>query len=149
MQRKQPCKITRYMKPYVHEVRYYECDGMAITHHSNYIRFMEEARIDWMDQLGFGFEKMESAGVVSPVMSISCQYKCPTKFKDKIEITLHVTEMSTLKMSFSYEMRVGDKVIATASSTHCFMAEGRPIAIEQHFPELYQAIVSIKEPKEE
>ena len=33
------------IKPYYHEVKYYECDGMGITHHSNYIRFMEVSPI--------------------------------------------------------------------------------------------------------
>lgn len=32
-----------HMEPYIHKVKYYECDKMGITHHSNYIRFMEEA----------------------------------------------------------------------------------------------------------
>ena len=66
------------MKPYLHCVKYYECDRMGITHHSNYVRFMEEARIDWMDQLGYGFERMEAEGVVSPVLSVALQYKHPT-----------------------------------------------------------------------
>ncbi len=42
------------MRQYQHEVKYYECDRMGITHHSNYVRFMEEARVDWMDQVGYG-----------------------------------------------------------------------------------------------
>ena len=46
------------MNTYKHEVKYYECDRMGVTHHSNYVRFMEEARVDWLDQLGFGFEKI-------------------------------------------------------------------------------------------
>ena len=48
------------LQTYRHEVKYYETDKMGITHHSNYIRFMEEARIDWLDQLGYGFDRMEA-----------------------------------------------------------------------------------------
>ena len=51
------------MERYIHKVRYYESDAMGITHHSNYIRFMEEARIDALDRAGYGFEKMEADGV--------------------------------------------------------------------------------------
>jgi len=58
------------MKDYVHKVNYYETDKMGLTHHSNYIRFMEEARVDFMEQLGFGYEKMEAEGVGSPVIAI-------------------------------------------------------------------------------
>ena len=43
------------MIPYIHEVKYYECDRMGVTHHSNYIRFMEEARVYVQDQLAYGF----------------------------------------------------------------------------------------------
>ncbi|MBQ4390501.1 MAG: acyl-CoA thioesterase [Paludibacteraceae bacterium] len=128
------------MKPYRHIVNYYECDRMGITHHSNYIRFMEEARIDWMDQLGYGFERMEAEGVVSPVMAVALQYKNTTTFKDAIDITLKVEEMSALKMSFAYTMKVGDKVVCTATSTHCFIENNRPVAIEKRFPELYKKI---------
>ena len=130
------------LKPYCHEVKYYECDRMGVTHHSNYIRFMEEARIDWMDQLGYGFERMEAEDIVSPVMAIECSYKRTTTFKDVIEISIKVASMSELKISFSYTMKVGGKIVCTASSTHCFLEAGRPVVLADRFPELHTAILS-------
>lgn len=129
------------MRPYRHEVRYYECDRMGVTHHSNYIRFMEEARIDWLDQLGYGFEKMEAEGIVSPVISLTCDYRHTTTFKDVVEITLAVASHSRLKISFAYTMKVGDKVVCTATSTHCFLENGRPVSLEERFPELYHQLI--------
>ncbi len=129
------------MRPYQHEVKYYECDRMGVTHHSNYVRFMEEARIDWMDQLGYGFERMEAEGIVSPVIAISCNYKRSTTFKDLVEVEVKVGEMSELKISFNYTMRVGGKVVCTASSTHCFLEAGRPVALQERFPQLHAAII--------
>ena len=128
------------MTPYIHVVKYYECDRMGITHHSNYVRFMEEARIDWLDQLGYGFERMEAEGVVSPVMEIECTYKHPTTFKDRIEIVVEVEEISTLKIRFGYTMRVGETVVCTAKSKHCFLENGRPVALEQRFPAFFQMV---------
>ena len=58
-------------KLYAHKVQYYETDMMGMVHHANYIRWMEEARIDFMDRLGFSYRKMEEEGVVSPVRSVS------------------------------------------------------------------------------
>ena len=133
------------LKPYLHEVKYYECDRMGVTHHSNYIRFMEEARIDWMDQLGYGFERMEAEGIVSPVVSLSCNYKHPTTFKDVVEIVVKVAEMSELKISFAYTMRSGGKLVATATSTHCFLEAGRPVVLKDRFPQLYDAILKSQE----
>ncbi len=130
------------MKPYIHTVRYYECDRMGITHHSNYIRFMEEARIDWMDQLGYGFERMEAEGVVSPVLAVECHYKHSTTFKDEIAIEVEVAEITTLKIRFRYTMRVGEQVVCTAESLHCFLENGRPVALEQRFPDFYRILMA-------
>lgn len=128
------------IKPYYHEVKYYECDGMGITHHSNYIRFMEEARVDWMDQLGYGFDRMEAEGVVSPVVSVDCRYRVSTKFKDIIEISVTVDHLSELKISFAYTMKVSGRIVCTATSTHCFLENGRAVALSQRFPILFKAI---------
>lgn len=131
------------IKPYRHEVKYYECDRMGITHHSNYIRFMEEARVDWMDQLGFGFEKMEAEGVVSPVVSVECRYRQPSTFKDVIEIDVKVAETTPLKVIFAYSMSVEGKTVCTATSTHCFLEDGRPISLEKRFPDFYKRVMEV------
>ena len=42
-----------------HEVQYYETDRMGITHHSNYVRWMEEARTFFLREIGWPYEKIE------------------------------------------------------------------------------------------
>ena len=125
---------------YEHEVKYYECDRMGITHHSNYIRIMEEARVYWMDRIGYGFERMEADGVMSPVIEISCRYKHTSTFKDVIKVDIKVAEMSSLKIGFDYIMTVGGNTVCEAHSTHCFLENGRPVSLEKRFPELYKLI---------
>ena len=129
---------------YIHKVNYYECDGMGITHHSNYIRFMEEARIDWMDRNGYGFDKMEKDGIVSPVVDLECRYRHTTTFTDEISIEVRTLEVTPLKLRLSYEMKVGDTVVFTATSTHCFLENGKPVVLEKRYPELYKNIINCK-----
>ena len=131
------------MENYQRVVKYYECDRMGITHHSNYIRFMEDARIYVLDQLGYGFEKMEAEGVVSPVVSIEVEYKKPTTFKDVIEIEVKTKEISPLKISFSYTMKVKEALVCKATSTHCFLMNSRPIAFQQRWPELVEKLLNL------
>ena len=47
------------INPYQHHAKYYETDQMGIIHHSNYIRWFEEARIDFMNQIGLTYKTME------------------------------------------------------------------------------------------
>ena len=131
------------MENFKRVVKYYECDKMGITHHSNYIRFMEEARIYVLDELGYGFEKMEAEGIVSPVVSLSIDYKKPTTFKDEIEISLKVKDLSTLKLSFEYQMKVKGVLVCKATSTHCFIYEGRPFSFQEKWPELTEKLLEL------
>ena len=130
------------MHIYRHEIRYYECDRMGITHHSNYIRIMEEARIDYLDKLGWGFDKIEADGVVSPVVSVECKYKSPTTFKDIVEVEVKIGGMSELKFEFFYTMKKGGKLVAEGHSVHCFTENGKPVVIERRLPGLFAVISS-------
>mgnify|MGYP002537819121 FL=1 len=47
------------LTPYKRKAFYYETDRMDIIHHSNYVRWLEEARVDLMEQLGCPFHEIE------------------------------------------------------------------------------------------
>lgn len=132
---------------YKHKVNYYETDKQGVTHHSNYIRIMEEARIDAMEQMGFGYERMEEAGVFSPVMGVTCDYKRPTTFPDVIDVEISVAELSRLKARFAYKMTCNGKVVCMGTSLHCFLdRNGKPVAIEEYFPEFHEGLLKMQEP---
>ena len=127
------------MGKYIHKVHYYETDKMGITHHSNYIRFMEEARMHFFMEIGYPMTRLEAKGLASPVVAVQCEYKCPTTYNDEIESAVRVTGYTGVKLSLDYVMwnPSAEKVVATASSIHCFIdCSGRPIAVRKYFPEL-------------
>lgn len=126
------------MKAYKHKVNYYETDRMGVTHHSNYVRFMEEARVDFLEQIGWGYDKMEAEGIVSPVVNISVDYKKTTTFADVIEIQIAVQKISAFKLILDYTMICNGEVACTAHSSHCFLdKEGRPVVIEKKYPQMF------------
>ena len=69
------CQEEFFMRPYEHKAQYYETDRMGIIHHSNYIRWFEEARVDFLEQIGMPFETVEARGLSSPVLSVSVSTK--------------------------------------------------------------------------
>ena len=132
------------MNPYIHKVQYYETDRMQITHHSNYIRFMEEARVDFLEQIGWGYDRLEAEGISSPVVSVSCEYKKSTTFADKIEVAVRVTDVSPVRLRLSYTMTAGGAVVCTAESAHCFLNEsGRPTSLKKQQPEFYECLLHL------
>ncbi len=127
------------MSKYVHKVNYYETDKMGITHHSNYIRFMEEARMHFLTESGFPMTMLEKAGLASPVVSLNCEYKRTTTYSDEIEIDICVASYSGVRLTFAYTMtdKANGELVANATSTHCFINEtGKPIVLKKYFPGL-------------
>lgn len=132
------------MKPYEHKVQYYETDKMGIVHHSNYIRWMEEARIDFLSQCGWDYKTMEDNGIVSPVTGVESKYKGNTVFGDVISIEVSVEEFKGIRLKLRYVMRKGDVVVNEASSEHCFLdADGKIVNIKKVQPKLYDTLTGV------
>lgn len=129
------------MKPYIHQVHYYETDKMGITHHSNYVRYMEEARVDYLNKIGSPFDKIEERGIASPVITLECSYRKTTTFPDDIYIYVRPEKLTAFKLTFSYDMKVKGETVFKGKSSHCFLdTDGKPVALEQSYPELYNAL---------
>ncbi len=127
---------------YRHKVQYYETDKMGITHHSNYIRWMEEARVDFLARIGWDYAKLEELGIASPVMSVECKYRRPTTFDDDVYISLSVAELRPVRMTIAYEMRGADgELVCTAESGHCFLTkDGGIVRLDREYPAFYAAL---------
>ena len=125
------------MKKYVHKVNYYETDKMGVVHHSNYVRWMEEARVCLMEQMGYSYFKLESIGICSPVLAYSCEIKHSTFFGNEVEILAKVKKYNSVRLEIEYEMMVDDKIVATGESKHCFTnSQGKPISLKKECVEL-------------
>ncbi len=127
---------------YIHTVQYYETDKMGITHHSNYIRWMEEARVDYLSQIGWDYARLESMGIISPVLNVACDYKKTTTFSDQVSINVSIKEFKGVKLYLAYEMKDKDgNVVCLGTSSHAFLnTEGKPIRMKQEYPELFDTL---------
>ena len=127
---------------YTHTVQYYETDRMQVTHHSNYIRWMEEARVDFLHDIGWDYEKLEEKDVFSPVIRVDFSYKNSTTFADVVEVYTWVKEFKGVKLVIGYEMKKQDgTLVCEAVSEHCFLnSEGKPVRVNREMPEFYEAL---------
>ena len=139
------------IKEYLRKVQYHETDKMGITHHSNYIRWMEEARIDWLDQIGYSYAKLEESGIVSPVIGVECQYKHPTTFHDEVRIKVAVEEFRGVRLTISYEMTnaATGALVLTGKTMHCFTdPTGKPLILKKKHPDFDAVLCAAAETRE-
>ncbi|MBQ9416925.1 MAG: acyl-CoA thioesterase [Clostridia bacterium] len=135
---------------YIHTVQYYETDKMGITHHSNYIRWMEEARVAYLAQAGWDYAKLESMGIVSAVVSLNCDFRRPTVFPEQVVIRTSLSQFKGVTFTFSYRMfNAGGEEVFSGTSLHVFLnPEGRPAGIRRKYPELYERFCALAEESE-
>lgn len=136
--------------PYRHKVQYYETDTMKIVHHSNYVRWMEEARVDMLEQMGIGYDVMERSGILSPVLSVSCEYKSMTRFPETVIVSVRLARYTGVRFDLEYEIRdeKTDALRTICKSSHCFIDEsGKPISLRRKFPDWDKTFLAYAEEK--
>ena len=103
-------------------VEYHHTDQMGIVHHSNYVKFFEVARTEWLRANGLTYAEMERRGVMMPIVDVAVKYRNPALYDELISVTAFVDEMPMARMTFRYEVRGEDgRDIASGSTTLGFV----------------------------
>lgn len=134
------------MKDYIRKVQYYETDKMGIVHHSNYIRWFEEARIFYMENLGYSYSEMENSGIMIPVLGINAVYKSGACYGDTVRVKTKIKSISAVKLSFSYNVidEKNGELRMTGSSDHCFVDSSfKPCSIKKKMPKFFEKCLNI------
>lgn len=134
------------LESYVRVINYYETDQMQVVHHSNYARYLEEARLHMMDQMGLGYDKLEEMGIIIPVLELHDYYTKSITFGDVIEIKPIVIKLSPVRFTLKYKIfRSGtDELLHTAQTSHAFVdTEFKPMNLKKSFPEVYEKLSQI------
>ena len=136
-------------KPYIRRVHYYETDKMGIVHHSNYIRFFEEARIEYLRNNGLDFSNLENQyGLMFPVLDVCCKYIKSARFYDELLIYVRLLNFTGVRFTLKYEIVLAEdgSLCAEGSTTIGITnSECRPISIKHKFPEIYNRFVLLAE----
>lgn len=128
-------------------INYYETDKMGVVHHSNYIRFLEEARCKMLDDNDMPYSAFEERGVMIPVLGVNCDYKLHVTFDDIIEIKPFVKDFNGVRLTMGYHItnkKTGDLVLS-GETKHCFTdMHLKPIRLQKQIPEFYDKFIALK-----
>jgi acyl-CoA thioester hydrolase len=136
---------------YTRRVKYYETDRMGVVHHSNYLRFLEDARMEWTGDNVMSYREMEKMGIVIPCISASGNFRSFLRFDDLFTVEMRLTEYTGVRMGFTYIVKNADtgEVCYDGVTRHCFTSganmEYRPISIKRKFPEIHEKMLKLLE----
>ena len=130
------------------KINYYETDRMGVVHHSNYIRYLEEARCAWLECLNMPFALLEENSITIPGLGVEIEYKYHVTFNDVIEIHVYLKEYNGVRMKVGYNVidTKTQKVVLTGETKHCFTDKSlKPISLKKYNPEFNSKFLDILE----
>jgi len=129
--------------------QYYETDQMGIIHHSNHVRWFEEARLAYMDEIGIGeLIRNPQSGVICPVLKVTAEYKKMIRLYDKIQIQIRLIQYNGFRYTFGYEIQNAEnsEICCTGTTELCFMTpENQPVRMKKLYPALHETLCRILE----
>ena len=125
------------------KVAFFDVDSMEVMWHGNYVKYLEMARCELLDKLGYNYIAMKKDGYAFPIVKLDVKYVRPAFFNDVIKVTTTLSECETfLKFHYLIEDENGEKlseantaqaVIDMKSLQTCFeMPEALKKAIEAY-----------------
>jgi len=106
-----------------YKIRYAETDQMGVVHHANYLLYLEQARIDWLEKKGISYAELEQSGIMLPVYNINIDYKQPITFGDTVKVNVERGEMHGVRIPFDYKLyNSSNELVVEAQVTLIFLS---------------------------
>ena len=128
------------------KINYYETDRMGIVHHSNYIRFLEEARCAFLENIDMPYSLLENLGILIPVLGVQCDFKHHVTFNDTIVINVSIKSFNGVRLVMQYSVteKISGNLVLTGETKHCFTDSNlKPINLKKHFENVYEKFYSL------
>ena len=94
--------------PFVHRVRvgYVDTDQGGVVHHSVYLRWLEQARVEYLREYGIAYRDLEyDEEFALPVAEAKLKYRLPAKFDEELDIETRIGRLSRATIRFDYVVR--------------------------------------------
>ena len=102
-------------------VQFYDLDPLNVVWHGNYIKYLETARCELLDKLGYDYEDMKRDNVAYPVATMDLKFIKPCVFNQKLRVVTSIEEIEpSLIMKYTiYDDETGEKLFKAKSMQIC------------------------------
>jgi len=121
---------------YAFPVRVYfeNTDAGGVVYHSEYLKFLERARTEWLRHLGFDHQTLaRNHRAVFIVSSVVVDFLKPARLDDTLAVSVHLESLGKVRCIFAQEIRRDDELLVKAKVTvACVTGEGfKPVEIPE------------------
>ncbi len=120
-------------------IHYHDTDCGGVVYYGNYLKFLEEARTDYLEGIGFSVKGLMDQGVLFVVRRQEIDYKFPAVYGDTLDITVWIKESSPVRIQFAYEIKNQDGRLLSKAVTD-MVCVGKDFKIRELPPELRERL---------
>ncbi len=111
---------------YRYRVPFFDTDAMGVVHHANYIRYLELARVIWLDEYDLPYRQVAEQGTHYATTRVELDYHYSARFDDRIDIAVWLDWVRGASLCMAYELLCGDTRVASGYTVHAAVnSEGR------------------------
>ncbi len=122
-------------------IRWGDMDAMNHVNNTIYFRYMEQARIEWLETLGYGTGQHTEEG--PEIVNASCTFLVPLTYPGQVEVRMFVGQPGRSSLPTHYELRPAgvDKLYAHGDAKMVWInpASGRSIPLPDSIKQLADA----------
>lgn len=127
---------------YQRRVKYYETDRMGVVHQSNYLRILEDARMDWIGEHVMNYHQMEvERKIIIPAVSATGHFVNFLRYDDLFEVAMELIQYTSVRIKFRYEVKNVEtgELCYKGETEHCFVHDVtyKPLMLKREAPDLH------------
>ncbi len=109
-----------------HRVPFFDTDAMRIVHHANYVRYLELARVRFLEEHDLPYTRYLELDLHFAVTRCEIRYLRPARFDEELSIRCWMQRAGGASVEIGYQIRRGDELLVRAATEHaCVDGEGR------------------------
>jgi acyl-CoA thioester hydrolase len=118
------------------KVRDYECDLQGVVNNSNYQRYMEHTRHEYLESLGENFGAMHQKGVDAFVSRVDIQFKTSLRSGDSCLSCLRIAKEGPKLVFYQDIFRASDGALAAKGKVETVVVEKGKLTRGEYFEHL-------------
>lgn len=123
------------------QVRYYETDAMGVVHHSNYLRWFEVGRTEYLRAAGMAYRRLEEMGLFCPLTGARSEYLQFSRYDDTVTVQTWIKAYNGVRLTMAYAVWVEGKLACQGETDHAFVMNGRPVSLDRRLPEIHAGML--------
>jgi acyl-CoA thioester hydrolase len=115
-----------------YRVPFYDTDAMGVVHHANYVRYLELARIAWLDEHDRPYTDYIKEDRQLATIRVALDYHRAARFDERLGISVWLDWVRSASLCMTYEITRDDTLLVSGITEHCAIdSEGRARRIPQ------------------